>query len=173
MRSTTLFLVLLALATTGCPKKTKTPPATQTENAGAGSPADAPEIRSGLPDAVDSSVVARVYFSFDSVSVSNESGAKLREIAERMNADATLTIRLEGHADERGTTQYNLALSDRRAEAVARYLVDLGVQRSRMTTTGFGEEKPLATGHDESSWEKNRRVDVLATPSADRVAGSR
>lgn len=167
-----LFVVAVLLATTGCPKKNKGESPTTPTNGSSSSGADAPEVRRGLPDANTSSILARVYFSFDSTSLTEKSREELRVIADRMNLDASMTVRLEGHADERGTTQYNLALSDRRASAVASYLFDLGVANVRMTRVGFGEERPMAAGHDEAAWEMNRRVDVLMTSSSERVAGS-
>ncbi len=69
------------------------------------------------------------------------------------------TITLEGHTDERGTEEYNLALGERRANAVMQYLVDLGVPTGRMITVSFGEGSPAVQGHDESAWRWNRRVE--------------
>jgi peptidoglycan-associated lipoprotein len=68
-------------------------------------------------------------------------------------------VTLEGHCDDRGSEEYNLALGERRASAVKRYLVDLGVSASRLRTVSFGEAKPSAAGHDESAWKWNRRVE--------------
>jgi peptidoglycan-associated lipoprotein len=67
---------------------------------------------------------------------------------------------VEGHCDERGSEEYNLALGDRRAAAVARYLEDLGVSGTRLRTVSFGENKPAAAGHDESAWRVNRRSEI-------------
>jgi peptidoglycan-associated lipoprotein len=73
------------------------------------------------------------------------------------------TIAIEGHADERGTTEYNIALGDRRAEAVKRYLTQQGIAPSRIRTTSYGEEKPVSSGHDEASWARNRRAELDVT----------
>ena len=72
-----------------------------------------------------------------------------------------ITVRIEGHCDERGTTDYNLALGLRRAETVKRYLVSQGVPPSRITTTSYGEEKPLVSGSNESAWSQNRRAEII------------
>ncbi len=72
-----------------------------------------------------------------------------------------MAVRLEGHCDERGTTEYNLALGEKRSVAVRDYLVNLGVERSRLATVSFGKEKPADLGHNEISWAKNRRVEFV------------
>ena len=71
------------------------------------------------------------------------------------------SIRLEGHADERGTREYNLALGERRANAVRAYLVAQGASRSQIEVISYGEEKPANSGHNESSWAENRRVEIV------------
>ena len=76
---------------------------------------------------------------------------------------ASGAVRIEGHADERGTTEYNLALGERRADAVKRYLANGGVGGSRLSTVSYGEEKPAATGSDESAWAQNRRAEIYVS----------
>ncbi len=71
-------------------------------------------------------------------------------------------IRIDGHSDERGTTEYNLALAERRAEAIQRWMVSAGVLQSRIRTVSYGEEKPLSQGHDEKAWAENRRAEIHA-----------
>ena len=75
-------------------------------------------------------------------------------------------LRVEGNCDERGTTEYNLALGQRRAEAAKDYLLNLGLERSRITTISYGKERPRAPGHDEESWRENRRDDLMAVTTA-------
>jgi peptidoglycan-associated lipoprotein len=98
-----------------------------------------------------------IYFAFDKSILSNASQENLTQKAEwlRENPDATVTI--EGHCDERGTAEYNLALGDRRAESAKGFLVDLGIAASRITTISYGEERPVCTQHNEECWAKNRR----------------
>jgi peptidoglycan-associated lipoprotein len=165
--------LLLCLFLTGCPKKNnkdtsnKTPEPTKPTGT-----SEVPEVRAGLPAASDGALLSRIFFEFDSTTLTPESREELRVIAERMRSDASMRLSLEGHADERGSTQYNLALSDRRAAAVSRFFTDLGISSAAMKSVGFGEERPLVNGQDESSWAKNRRVDVVGSRSEDRVAGS-
>jgi len=78
-----------------------------------------------------------------------------------LSGNSMLSVRLEGHADERGTREYNLALGERRANAVQAYLIAQGVSRSQMEVISYGEEKPADSGHDEGSWTKNRRVEIV------------
>ncbi len=101
-----------------------------------------------------------VYFDFDRSNVRPNMKAKLRDDAAIIGQNANWgTVTLEGHCDERGSEEYNLALGDRRAMSVKRYLVDLGVQSARLSTVSFGEAKPAVMGHNESAWKYNRRVD--------------
>lgn len=100
-----------------------------------------------------------VYFGFDQDVLSSEYSEMLQLHAERMIRDGRKVV-LEGHADERGTPEYNLALGERRAKAVAQLLRTFGVSNSQIEVVSFGEESPAALGHDESSWAKNRRVEL-------------
>lgn len=102
-----------------------------------------------------------VYFAFDSYSLDDAATGLLNEAAKLMRSYPQLTVRLEGHCDERGTTEYNLALGEKRSVAVRDYLVNLGVERSRLATVSYGKEKPADNGHNEISWAKNRRVEIV------------
>ncbi|MEH6550249.1 MAG: peptidoglycan-associated lipoprotein Pal [Pseudomonadales bacterium] len=97
------------------------------------------------------------YFDFDKSELRGDVRAKLNEQARLLNGKSGI-VRLEGHADERGTREYNIALGERRAMAVANYLASQGVARSQIETISYGEEKPQALGHDDSAWSQNRRV---------------
>jgi peptidoglycan-associated lipoprotein len=98
-----------------------------------------------------------IFFEFDSAVLLAEAQEILRKKAEWLinNPEATATI--EGHCDERGTSEYNLALGDRRAESAKAFLVDLGVQGSRLSSISYGEERPVDPSHNEEAWAKNRR----------------
>jgi len=104
-----------------------------------------------------------VYFDFDSASIRGDQRPTLQANvgAINQNADWT-TVVLEGHCDERGSEEYNLALGERRANSVKQYLVDSGVSGARIDTVSFGESKPAVQGHDESAWKWNRRVEFSA-----------
>ena len=100
-----------------------------------------------------------VYFDYDSADIKEDSRAGLRQNADKLNAGNLGVVTVEGHCDERGSTEYNLALGERRANAVKRYLVDLGVPSNNLRTVSFGEERAAVQGHDESAWRYNRRAD--------------
>ena len=103
---------------------------------------------------------ATVYFEFDKSSLTSKSIQTLKSAVDALNENSTIEVILSGHADERGTREYNLALGQRRAESVSDYLVLNGIKKSRITVKSFGEEKPLAYGQDEASYAKNRRVEI-------------
>jgi peptidoglycan-associated lipoprotein len=103
----------------------------------------------------------RIYFAFDSSSIDEESRAVIEAHAAYLSANTSVKVTLEGHTDERGTREYNLALGDRRAKAVERMLRTLGVAADRIKTVSYGEEKPVALDHNESAWHLNRRVEIM------------
>lgn len=100
------------------------------------------------------------YFDFDKSIVRPAAREALSKHAQYLVSHPDARVVLEGHADERGTREYNMALGERRAKAVARYLTIQGVAASQIETVSFGEEVPVAFGHDEASWQLNRRVEV-------------
>lgn len=99
-----------------------------------------------------------VYFAFDSAVLREPSRAVLRQQAAWLERNPNARITVEGHADERGTREYNLALGARRAEAVRTYLVGLGIAPGRIDTISYGEERPAVAGSDEQAWARNRRA---------------
>ena len=98
------------------------------------------------------------YFDFDQAIVKRAGHAELNKHARALANDRSLRLRLEGHADERGTREYNLALGERRANAVRAYLVAQGASRTQIEVISYGEEKPADGGHNERAWAMNRRV---------------
>ena len=103
---------------------------------------------------------ATVYFDFDKTNLTSKSLQTLKSIVDALNDNSQLNIVLSGHADERGTREYNLALGQRRADTVSQYLILSGVESNRITTKSYGEERPIANGQDEASYAKNRRVQI-------------
>jgi peptidoglycan-associated lipoprotein len=101
------------------------------------------------------------FFGYDESALSSDAQAALSASAAWLKQHTEYNILVEGHCDERGTEQYNLALGDRRANIVKQYLQTLGVDASRMRTVSYGEERPFDAGHDESSWAKNRRAHLV------------
>ncbi|WP_455374345.1 peptidoglycan-associated lipoprotein Pal [Limibacillus halophilus] len=100
----------------------------------------------------------RVFFGFDEYTLTAEGRGTLDRVAAWMQANPSVTVSIEGHADERGTREYNLALGERRASAALNYVAALGVNPSRMTTVSYGEERPAVIGSDEAAWAQNRRA---------------
>ncbi|RKZ36614.1 MAG: peptidoglycan-associated lipoprotein Pal [Gammaproteobacteria bacterium] len=104
-----------------------------------------------------------VYFDFDSAQISSEAQQIIEAHAKYLANNSSAMATLEGHADERGTREYNLALGERRANAVLRLVGLQGASQRQMEAVSYGEENPVAFGHDESSWRQNRRVEILYT----------
>lgn len=102
-----------------------------------------------------------IYFEYDSSAVDTDGQAVVEAHARYMQEVPDVRIILEGHADERGTREYNLALAEDRAKAVADLMQALGVDASRIQTVSYGEERPVALGNDDSAWSLNRRVEIL------------
>ncbi|WP_024954140.1 OmpA family protein [Sulfurospirillum arcachonense] len=101
-----------------------------------------------------------VNFAYDKVEISSSYVIKIQEVADFMNENEDYTVVLEGHTDSKGTEQYNQKLSEKRAMAVSKVLVDLGIAKERISTVGYGESKPIATNETEDGRAKNRRVDA-------------
>lgn len=102
-----------------------------------------------------------VYFDFDVFTIKSEFKAMMERHAAYLKAHPELDVKLEGNADERGGREYNLSLGQKRSESVKRALVTLGAGEKQLEAVSFGEEKPKMTGHDETSWAENRRVDFV------------
>ena len=103
---------------------------------------------------------AVVYFEYDKFNLTAKSIQALKGVSDLMQRNSKITLSIEGHADERGTREYNLALGQRRAESVADYLISNGIKRNRLSVKSYGEERPLALGSNDSAWSKNRRVEL-------------
>ncbi len=112
-----------------------------------------------------------VHFAFDSSTVKSADKSKVAAVADYLKGNTGKAIRVEGNCDERGTEEYNRSLGERRALAVREELVRLGVGPDRVDTISYGEDKPVATGHNEDAWQQNRRADfILLTPPAGGAA---
>ena len=103
---------------------------------------------------------ATIYFEFDKSNLTSKSIQTLKSTVNALNDNSSIQITLAGHADERGTREYNLALGQRRAETVSDYLVLNGISKDRITVKSYGEERPAVSGQDEKSYSKNRRVEI-------------
>jgi len=103
----------------------------------------------------------KIFFDYDSSELKSEAQDTLTKKAEWLKANRDYKLKIEGNCDERGSTEYNLALGARRAEAAAKFLNALGISSDRITTVSYGEEKPAVEGHDESAWAQNRRDEFV------------
>lgn len=111
----------------------------------------------GLKREAKQALKKRIHFAFDSSELSNQAQEVLKAKAKVLKKNPELNIVIEGHCDERGTDEYNMALGERRARAAYEYLILLGVDADRMNLVSYGEERPLVEGHNEEVWSKNRR----------------
>ena len=117
----------------------------------------------GTQEDLEVSVGDRIYFALDSVVLSPDATRTLDGQAAWLEQFPNVLVTIEGHADERGTREYNLALGDRRANAVKNYLVALNIAPSRILTISYGEERPADPGHNEQAWTENRRAVTTVT----------
>lgn len=101
-----------------------------------------------------------IYFEFDSAAIRSEDRAAIQAHAEYLSQNSSASVVLEGHSDERGSREYNIALGERRAKAVRQLLLFQGAVASQLQTVSYGEETPAAIGHDEDAWQQNRRVEI-------------
>jgi len=166
------LIVLVAAALAGCAsKETKTEaqvddrsvnqPKSNMGQAPVTTPRGSDTVGRGDPLKQGQLAQRSVYFDYDSNSVKDEYRGLVQAHSRYLTADKRdAKIRIEGNCDERGSREYNLALGQRRAEAVKKVMTVLGVSDGRIETTSYGEEKPVAAGHDEQSWSQNRRADI-------------
>ncbi len=162
----TLLSITFALA--GCPKKDvvkETPPAADTE--ATTSDLESSEVPSGQPgdaqaEAMRAKLAQRIiYFDFDNAEIRSEYRDVIAAHAGNLARTSTMKVRLEGHADERGSREYNIGLGERRAQSVRRALMLQGVGDAQIVTVSYGEERPAQPGSDEAVWAKNRRVELV------------
>ncbi len=111
----------------------------------------------------DPLVFADVLFDYDKSDIGSEGRSTLEKIANWLNGHDHVQLMIEGHCDERGSNEYNLALGEQRALSVRRYLTGLGISTDRLHTVSYGEEKPLDPSHNEDAWSKNRRAHFLVS----------
>ena len=167
--SLNLILVLLMSIAMGygCSKRQTTTtaqpsgqPATQRQQAP--SPTVTPQQPTRQQETVPSEVTfGTVFFNFDESNIREDQMNTLNRNAQMLESNSAITVRLEGHCDERGTEEYNMALGQRRADAVQRYLATYGIAAARITTMSYGEMRPAATGSSEDAWSQNRRVEFV------------
>ena len=112
-------------------------------------------------DVYESKLLKRVHFDFDRYEIRMSDAAVLKENAVVLKKFQEVKVQIEGHCDERGTNEYNLALGERRANSTRQYLLSLGIEAGRISIISYGEERPLEASHEEEAWGKNRRADFI------------
>jgi len=173
MKRVPYIVLMLALATGACSKKqppAAPAPTNTTPSAVPASNDDAERLRREEEERRRraelerkmATLSERIFFGYDRSDISSEAAAILQAKLPLLREDATISLRVEGHADERGSLEYNLALGLRRAQAVRDYLAGFGIDGSRLAIESFGEDRPLDTGSNEQAWARNRRAEFLA-----------
>src|SRR2546425_1132335 len=139
-----ISLLALVIGVVGCAKKVAAPPPPPP-------PAESIEdlFRKNVQDA---------FFDFDKSDVRSDAREALTKTGQFLRSYSQVRVTIEGHCDERGSTEYNLALGDKRAQAAKQFLISLGVPAERMDTVSYGKERPFCTTHDEDCWQQNRRA---------------
>lgn len=164
MKALLCALSVLSLITlTGCGSKSTTDEALEAEkNKGMG-PEESLESKpkSGILEGRTSGPMLPVYFDFDASVIKEDQVSRIELNADFIKSKPSLSIRIEGNCDPRGTNEYNMALGERRAISAKKYLVNLGVDEKQLETISYGEERILLHGHDELSWAQNRRDDFV------------
>ena len=178
-----ILIFCIGLIMMGCPKKTvvrEEPSAKKEDAAKIEAERAAKEKESKTKEDLEKSLVAQrtpgiegvvfessllkdIHFDFDKYDIRPEDVTILRENAALLKKYPNVKVQIEGHCDERGTIEYNLALGERRATSTKNYLVSLGISADRISTITFGKEKPLDPGHHEEAWAKNRRAHTVIT----------
>jgi peptidoglycan-associated lipoprotein len=162
-RTALLLLVLAAGLAAGCAKKAAEAPPTPPPAPPQAPPAETPAPPPAPPEPpapVEETKLELVpaYFDFDSYSLRDDARSALDNNARMLRANSGARITIEGHCDERGTVEYNQALGEKRAQAARDYLIAAGIDASRIRVISYGKERPFDNGHDESSWQQNRRA---------------
>ncbi|MFC1528400.1 peptidoglycan-associated lipoprotein Pal [Candidatus Latescibacterota bacterium] len=154
---------------TGCGKKKTAPASTPTVKAPERKPAPQPRVQQA-PRKTDEKLtvpsdlkLSTIYFDYDKSNIRSDQRSSLADNAAILSKYSTVRIRIEGHCDERGSDEYNLALGQRRADSARQYLTEYGISSSRITTLTYGESRPVSLGHNESSWAQNRRCEFIIT----------
>lgn len=150
-------LLVLSACAKKEPEELPPPPMAQPRPAPATPPVPAGPVAGSQEDFLASVVADRIFFDTDMFNVDAEDATALQSQARWLQANPAARVTIEGHCDERGTRDYNIALGERRANAAKNYLASLGVDPARITTVSYGKERPAALGSDEQAWAQNRR----------------
>ena len=164
-------LAVVMLVAVGCSRRQQTPPPPPAQPTTRPQPPAQPAPPRVVPQQPQQQEEAvprdlsftTVYFDFDRSDIRTDQRSAMERNARLLSQYQTVRVRLEGHCDERGTEEYNMALGQRRADAVMQYLTSYGISGSRITTISYGEMRPAATGQNETAWAQNRRCEIVIT----------
>ncbi len=170
-----VFILVTVIAFSGCSSKPKKPTSPGTSSGVLGGDGSQTNLESsggagsettegGLSGTTGGGSIPServIHFDYDMSDIRPEARAILEQNAAYLSGNPNMQVRLEGHADERGSREYNLALGERRAESAKGALMSLGVSGNQITTLSYGEEQPVALGHNEHDWQLNRRVEII------------
>ena len=166
-----LAALLVLLVVTGACSRNRPPETDVTTDTGAdttatvrpGEPERAEDTMADRLEAARGTIAEKIFFDFDRSEIRADARDVLARKADVLNQFPEIAIRIEGHADERGTVEYNLALGERRAQAAKDYLVNAGIDPSRISTISYGEERPAVDESNEAAWSQNRRDEFVVT----------
>ncbi|MEK6777417.1 MAG: peptidoglycan-associated lipoprotein Pal [bacterium] len=158
--STMALLAALLFAFAGCAKKVDTTKSTAEMGEGAGMKGSGMGAEELQP--IQPKELKNIFFDYDRFDLSPEARATLADNAAWLESNTSVKVVVEGHCDDRGTNEYNIALGDRRAKSAYNYLINLGIDASRLSTISYGEEKPECTEQTDACWSKNRRAQFVA-----------
>ncbi|HYR52547.1 MAG TPA: peptidoglycan-associated lipoprotein Pal [Candidatus Dormibacteraeota bacterium] len=164
--ATLIGLCLVLALAPGCASRKKVTPEANVPPPETESTAPAPPEKEEAPPPVEKTTerlaLEDAFFDFDDYSLRQDAKSALETDGKFLEKNSGSRIVIEGHCDERGSVEYNLALGEKRARAAKDYLVSYGIPTNRLTTISYGKERPFDTGHDEDSWAKNRRAHVVS-----------
>ena len=170
LSSVTLVALILTFLFVGCAKEEPPPPTTEPPPRPVAPPPPPPAPTPTPPPGPSISQQAfqefqnqDISFDFDKYDLRTDARTVLDRKASFLNQNSSVRVQIEGHCDERGTNEYNLALGERRANAAKQYLTTAGISAARLSTISYGEERPLDPGHNEAAWARNRRAHFVIT----------
>ena len=169
LSSVTLVALILTFLFVGCAKEEPPPPTVEPPPRPAAPPPPPPSPPPPPPGPSISQQAFQefqnqdIYFDFDKYDLRTDARTILDRKASFLNQNSSVRVQIEGHTDERGTNEYNLALGERRANAAKQYLTTAGISAGRLSTISYGEERPLDPGHNEAAWARNRRDHFVIT----------
>jgi len=169
LSNVTLVALILTFLFVGCSKEEPPPPTAEAQPRPAAPPPPPAPAPTPLPGPSISQQAFQefqnqdIYFDFDKYDLRTDARTTLDRKASFLNQNSSVRVQVEGHCDERGTNEYNMALGERRANAAKQYLTTAGISAGRLSTISYGEERPLDPGHTEAAWARNRRAHFVVT----------